>query len=144
MNNLSNYGEAELLKVLLAIPGVTLTQNINCFVGLFTQTPGEDNTGEEVALTVTTIDGTEPTSYTRQPASFRLFVSTQDENEANASNVGNITFNAATAPWGNIVAVGIYDTVVNGNLLSYFEIDNTIVNTGEIVQFVDRSIILSL
>jgi len=82
------------------------------YVGLFTALPGEDGTG-----------GTEVSGggYARQQ------VTQADANwsdptagtQGEVDNVADVDFGAATANWGTIVGVGIFDASSGGNLL-YF------------------------
>ena len=75
------------------------------FVGLFTTLPADDGTG-----------GVEVTggSYARQgPVTFGAPAS------GIVANSGAITFPTATAGWGTVLGMGIWDMVSGGNLLYY-------------------------
>jgi hypothetical protein len=84
---------------------------------LFTVAPGETGGGTEVS----------GGGYARQ--SFTLTAASGGA----TSNAADITFGPATANWGTIVAVGIFDAATGGNMLMYGNLATSkIVNSMEL------------
>ena len=96
----SNYLETELLDHVFA--GNAYTSPSTVYVGLFTATPNEDDSGTEVS----------GGSYARQSGAFSVSGNT-------ATTTAAIEFPTATASWGTITHIGIYDASSAGNLLAY-------------------------
>jgi len=96
----SNYLETELLDHVFANNAYTSPTTV--YVGLFTSNPDEDGSGTEVS----------GGSYARQSGSFTVSGNTATTNAA-------IEFPTATASWGTITHIGIYDASSAGNLLAY-------------------------
>jgi len=96
----SNYLETELLDHVFANNAYTSPTTV--YVGLFTSNPDEDGSGTEVS----------GGSYARQSGSFTVSGNTATTNAA-------IEFPTATASWGTITHIGIYDASTAGNLLAY-------------------------
>lgn len=96
----SNYLETELLDHVFA--GNAYTAPSTIYVGLFTSNPAEDGSGTEVS----------GGSYARESAAFTVSGNT-------ATTSAAIEFTTATANWGTITHIGIYDASSAGNLLAY-------------------------
>src|SRR5690348_16859734 len=100
--SLTNFGEAEALDAILT--------TTNKWIGLFTVSPGETGGGTEVA----------GGSYARVAATWAAAVQGAPSTK-NPS--GAVTFPTATADWAagatQIVAFGIFDASVAGNLVWY-------------------------
>lgn len=96
----SNYLETELLDHVFA--NAAYTSPTTVYVGLFTTNPDEDGSGTEVS----------GGSYARQAGSFTVSGNT-------ATTSAAIEFPTATASWGTITHIGIYDASTAGNLLAY-------------------------
>lgn len=96
----SNFLETELLDHVFANNAYTSPSAV--YVGLFTTDPAEDGSGTEVS----------GGSYARQTASFTVSGNTATTDAA-------IEFPTATASWGTISHIGIYDALTTGNLLAY-------------------------
>lgn len=96
----SNYLETELLDHVFA--GNAYSAPAAVYVGLFTSNPDEDGSGTEVS----------GGSYARQAGSFTVSGNT-------ATTTAAIEFPTATATWGTITHIGIYDASSAGNLLAY-------------------------
>ena len=96
----SNYLETGLLDHVFA--NAAYTSPTTVYVGLFTSNPDEDGSGTEVS----------GGSYARQSGSFTVSGNTATTNAA-------IEFPTATASWGTITHIGIYDASSAGNLLAY-------------------------
>jgi hypothetical protein len=98
MSAASNYTENLALKWLLT--NSSATRPTAWYIGLFTSNPTDAGSGTEVS----------GGSYERQSIAFTV---TDDT----AANSATVTFPAATANWGTIGFVGIYDAATSGNLL---------------------------
>ena len=98
----SDYLENAVLNHVLRNSAYTPATSVQ--VALFTTLPGEDGTG-----------GVEVTggSYTRQTVTFAA------ASGGVVSNSGVVTFPVATASWGLVVGIGLYEGSGGGNLL-YF------------------------
>lgn len=96
----SNYLETKVLAHTFSNTAYTSPSTV--YVGLFTSSPSEDGSGTEVS----------GGSYARQSGAF-----TTSNNTATTSAA--IEFPTATASWGTITHIGIYDASSAGNLLAY-------------------------
>lgn len=99
MAALSNYLENKLLDHVLT--GVAYTPPTTLYVALFTTDPTDAGTGTEV----------NGGAYKRKVVTFGTA-----SNGAISNNV-DVTFDIATANWGTITHVGVFDALTNGNLL---------------------------
>jgi len=104
--SLTNYAEDLVLKWLLT--SNSATRPTNWYVGLFTAAPGETGGGTEVS----------GGSYARQSAAFTVSGTAPTE----ASNTASIEFPLATASWGTITYVGIFDASTAGNMITYAQL----------------------
>lgn len=108
MGSLSNYWELELLDHMFMKGSYTMLSNI--WVALFTDDPTDAGTGTEVT----------GGSYARKSTAGA------DWNVAAAGaidNANDITFVTATASWGTVTHVGLYDAVTAGNMLAHGALD---------------------
>jgi hypothetical protein len=97
--SLSNYLETALLNH--AFRGSAYSQPAGLYLALFTSDPGEAGGGTEVS----------GGSYARQSFSGSVAGDT-------FTATANIDFPAATANWGTVSHVGIFDAASGGNLLA--------------------------
>jgi hypothetical protein len=97
-NNLSNYAENKLLDHILGTAAFTMP---TLYLALFTSDPTDAGTGTEVSVG----------GYTRMAISFSA------SSGGSASNDSDVLFPVATATWGTISHIGIYDNSTAGNLL---------------------------
>jgi len=121
--SMSQYLQQKLLEHTLR--HVSWTSPTTVYVALFTVMPGEDGTG-----------GTEVTggAYARQAATFAAYANTAPTGGKCVTSA-DISFPVATANWGTIAGVGIYDASSSGNLLLYQTLTaNQVINSGQ--QFV--------
>lgn len=110
----SNYLETELLDHVFANNAYTAPSTI--YVGLFTSNPAEDGSGTEVS----------GGSYARESASFTVSGNT-------ATTSAAIEFTTATANWGTITHIGIYDASTSGNLLAYAALSSSkVIESGDV------------
>jgi hypothetical protein len=57
-------------------------------------------------------------------------------NPTTASNTGAVEYPTATANYGTVVAVGIFDALSSGNLLAYANLTTSkVVSTGDVFRF---------
>lgn len=90
------------------------------YLALYTAAPTDAGGGTEVS----------GGAYARQ--SFTLTVASGGA----SSNGADITFPTATANWGTVVAVGIFDALTAGNLLMWSLLDaSKTVGAGDILRF---------
>ena len=123
MDNKSNYLEDALLNHVLR--NTSYTSPTTVYLALFTVAPTDVGGGTEVS----------GGSYARQALTFAAPVS------GSVSNSGAVTFPQATASWGTIVAVGIFDAVTVGNLLYYGALSTSkVVDTNDQISFANGAI----
>ena len=99
MSAASDYLENKLLDHSLATTAFTAPSGV--YVGLFTSDPTDAGTGTEVS----------GGSYARKAATFAA------ASGGSASTNATITFDTATANWGTITHIGLWDASTGGNLL---------------------------
>jgi hypothetical protein len=127
MSAASDYLENKLLDHSLATTAYTAPGAV--YVGLFTSDPTDAGTGTEVS----------GGSYARQSATFGAASS------GSASTSATITFPAATASWGTITHVGIYDASSSGNLLFHGAVTTSkAIESGDTFQISSGNLTISL
>ena len=99
-NNASDYLENRLVDHSLGTTAFVKPTAV--FIALFTVTP------TDVAASGTEVTGG---SYARQAAAFAAAAG------GSAALTAAVTFPSATADWGTVVAVGIFDAATVGNML---------------------------
>lgn len=128
MSAASDYLEDKLLDHSLATTAYTAPAGV--YVGLHTGSPGDDNSG---ANEVT------GGSYARKAASFAA------SSGGSASTSATITFDAATANWGTISHIGIYDASSGGNLLFHGAVTTSkTIESGDTFQISSGNLTISL
>ena len=100
-NNLCDYAELKILDHCLGT--TTWTKPTAVYLGLFTADPGEASGGTEVS----------GGSYARQAVTFNAASGGATDNTA------EIAFPVATAAWGTITHVVIFDAITTGNRIWY-------------------------
>ena len=136
MAGLTNYLEDKIWNHVFG--STTYTKPTNWYVGLLTATPSDSAAGTEVS----------GGSYARQICAFTV----TGTGTALATNTSAITFPTATADWGIIGWVGIYDAVSSGNLVAYQNLQKSdfsttttkTVNDGDIFKFNASTIKITL
>ena len=99
--------------------GSAYTAPSTLYVALYTSAPSDTGGGTEVS----------GGAYARQTAAFTV---TNDT----ASNPSAIEYPTATADYGTVVAVGIFDASSSGNLLAYGNLTTSkTVSTGDVFRF---------
>lgn len=102
MTAFSNFLENKILDHTLRGSAGAYTAPTTIYVGLFTASPTDANSGTEVS----------GGSYARQAITFGTAAAS-----GSISNTATVTFPTATASWGTITHIGLYDAVSAGNLL---------------------------
>jgi hypothetical protein len=116
--SLSNLFETNVLTWLLT--GDAVTRPSSFYVALFTSNPDEDASGTEVS--------TSGTAYARQSVSFSVSGNT-------ASNSAAIEFPTATASYGTVTHIGVYDASSAGNLIAYAALTTSkAIDTGDVMR----------
>ena len=88
------------------------------YLALFTSNPADDASGTEVS--------TSGTAYARQSASFTVSGDT-------ASNSAAIEFPTATASFGTVSHVAVFDAASSGNLIAYAALTSSkAIDTGDV------------
>lgn len=130
MAAMTNYLENKLIDWLLRAQ--VFTPPATVYAALFTVAPTDAGGGTEVS----------GGSYAREAIASSLanWAGTQGAGTTvvssgtggTTSNNVVVTFNAPTANWGSIVAVGLFDALTGGNLLIYGNLTNAkTVNNGD-------------
>lgn len=116
--SLSNLFETRVLTWLFT--GDAVTRPSSFYVALFTSNPDEDASGTEVS--------TSGTAYARQSATF-----TVSGNEA--TNSAAIEFPTATASYGTVTHIGVFDAASAGNLIAYAALTTSkAIDTGDVLR----------
>jgi len=90
------------------------------YLALFTTDPADDASGTEVS--------TSGTAYARQSATFSVTGDT-------ASNTAAIEFPTATASYGTVSHVGVFDASTGGNLIAYAALTTSkAIDTGDVLR----------
>jgi hypothetical protein len=125
MSNMSDYLEVNIRKHLFRTGSFTKPTVLG--VALFTVTPSDSGGGTEVT----------GGSYARVDVPpLDANWSAPDATGGLTANVAAITFPTATADWGTVVAVGIFDATSGGNLLFWGPLTaNKVVSNGDTFSF---------
>ena len=110
----SNYLETEILDHVFA--GAAYTAPSTKYLGLFTSAPGEAGGGTEVS----------GGGYARQTVAFTTSGNTTSNNAA-------VEFPTATANYGTVTHVGVFDASTSGNLMAYATLSSSkAIATGDV------------
>ena len=110
----SNYLETKVLGHVFGATAYTAAGTL--YLALFTSNPAEDGSGTEVT-------GGE---YARQTVAFTVAGN-------NASNTSAVEYATATAGYGTVSHVGVYDASTSGNLLAYAALTSSkTIETGDV------------
>ena len=124
---MSNYLENALING--TIRGTTYTAPTTVYVGLFTSDPTDAGSGTEVS----------GGSYARQSATFAA-----PSDGASVTNT-DITFPQATANWGTVGWIGIFDALTTGNLMYHTALDaSKTIETGDIFKIASGNLSVTL
>lgn len=132
----SNFGQEQILSWLT---GGGPTPPAGFFVALFTTAPGASAPGTEVV----------GNGYARVEAPLAV---TPGSNPVNMANPSAIVFAAATANWGTITHIGLFDAATGGNFWGFATVNApgtqtptpVAVNTGQGFQINPGQLVVSL
>jgi hypothetical protein len=125
--SVADYYENKILDHMLRAQSFTPPTTV--YVALYTVAPTDAGGGTEVS----------GGSYARQPVTFSA------ASGGSITNSADITFPQATADWGTIVAVGLFDASTAGNLLWYGNLTTSkTVNSGDIFKISAGNLTVSL
>lgn len=117
MAGFSNYLENKVVGHVFG--GSAYTAPSTLYVALYTSAPSDTGGGTEVS----------GGAYARQTAAFTITADT-------ASNTSAIEYPTATADYGTVVAVGVFDASSSGNLLAYGNLTTSkTVSNGDVFRF---------
>ena len=116
----SDYLEDKVLEHVFG--GNAYSAPSTLYVALYTSAPSDTGGGTEVS----------GGGYVRKTSTFNV----TGTNPTTASNAGAIEYPTATANYGTVVAVGIFDASSSGNLLAYANLTaSKVVSTGDVFRF---------
>ena len=120
MAGFSDYLEDKVLEHVFG--GNAYTAPGTLYVALFTVAPTDTGGGTEVS----------GGGYVRKSGAFTV----SGTNPTTASNSSAIEYPTATADYGTVVAVGIFDASSSGNLLAYANLTaSKVVSSGDVFRF---------
>jgi hypothetical protein len=127
MAEMSNYLENALINVTLR--NTSYTSPTTVYVSLHTADPTDAGTGAEVS----------GGSYARKSATFAA-----PSNGASATSA-DVTFDQATASWGTITHIGIWDALTTGNMLYHTPLTTSkTIDSGDIFKIASGSLTVTL
>jgi hypothetical protein len=127
MAEISNYLEDALINGTLR--GTTFTAPAAVYVSLHTADPTDDGSGAEVS----------GGSYIRQAATFGA------PSNGVSTTTADITFPQATASYGTVGWIGIWDAQTTGNMLYHTALDTSkAIDTGDIFKIASGSLTVTL
>lgn len=127
MSEFSNYLENALINATLRATSYTSPAAV--YVALFTSDPTDAGSGTEVS----------GGAYTRKQATFGA------PSNGVTSNSADITFDQATANWGTVSHIGIFDASSAGNLLYHTPLTSSkTIETGDIFKIATSSLVVTL
>jgi hypothetical protein len=120
MAGFSDYLEDKVLEHVFG--GNAYTAPGTLYVALYTVAPTDTGGGTEVS----------GGGYVRKSGAFTV----SGTNPTTASNTSAIEYPTATADYGTVVAVGIFDASSSGNLLAYANLTSSkVVSSGDVFRF---------
>lgn len=120
MAGFSDYLEDKVLEHVFG--GNAYSAPSTLYVALYTVAPTDTGGGTEVS----------GGAYVRKASTFNV----SGTNPTTASNAGAVEYPTATANYGTVVAVGIFDASSSGNLLAYANLTTSkVVSTGDVFRF---------
>jgi hypothetical protein len=112
----ANFLETEILDHVFG--GNAYTAPGTLYLSLHTANPDEDASGAEVS--------TSGTAYVRQSVAFTVSGNT-------ATSSGAVEFPAATASFGTVTHVGVWDAESSGNMMAYAALTSSkVIDTGDV------------
>ena len=127
MAEMSNYLENALINATLR--NTSYTSPTTVYVALHTADPQDDASGAEVS----------GGSYARTSATFGA------PSDGASSNSADVTFPTATASWGAVTHIGIWDASSSGNLLYHTALDSSkTIDSGDIFKITSGNLTVTL
>jgi len=127
MSEISNYLENALINGTLR--ATTFTAPAAVYVSLHTADPTDAGTGAEVS----------GGSYARQTATFGA------PSNGASTTTADITYPQATASYGTVTHIGIFDALTTGNLLYHSPLNTSkTIDTGDIFKITSGSLTVTL
>ena len=127
MAEFSNYLENALINAVLR--NTSYTSPTTVYVALFTSDPTDAGTGTEVS----------GGSYARTSVTFG------SPSNGVTTNSADVTFPTATASWGTVTHIGIYDASTSGNLLFHTPLDvSKTIDSGDIFKISSGNLSVTL
>ena len=112
----TNFLETEILDHVFG--GAAYTAPATLYLALYTAAPGEAGGGTEVSTT--------GTAYARQTVAFTTTGNT-------TSNTAAVEYPTATASFGTVTHVGVFDASTGGNLMAYATLSaSKTIDTGDV------------
>ena len=116
--SLTNSFETSVLTWLLTTGTPSPVRPTTWYLGLFTAAPGEAGGGTELS----------GNAYARQAITFTVSGDT-------ASNNAALEFPTATASWGTITHVAVFDALTTGNMIAYATLTaSKVIDTGDVLR----------
>jgi len=129
MAEMSNYLENAMLNATLN--NTAFTTVATPYISLHTADPTDDGSGAEVS----------GGSYARASASF----ATASGTSGSIATDADITFPTATAVWGTVTHIGIWDASTSGNLLYHTALDSSkTIDSGDIFKITSGNLTVTL
>ena len=120
MAGFSDYLEDKVLDHVFG--GTSYTAPGTLYVALYTVAPSDTGGGTEVS----------GGAYVRKTATFNV----SGTSPTTATNAAAVEYPTATANYGTVVAVGVFDALTSGNLLAYANLDaSKVVSSGDVFRF---------
>ena len=134
-NTWSNYLQSKILALLFGDTSYTIPATL--YIGLYTAAPTNAGGGTEVS----------GGSYARVAMTNNTtnFPAPTGTSPTTSQNGTAITFPTATADWGTVVAVGIFDASSSGNLLAWASLtESKPVDNGDTASFAINALSITL
>jgi len=126
---MSNYLENAMLNATLN--NTAFTTVATPYISLHTADPTDDGSGAEVS----------GGSYARTSASF----ATASGTSGSIATDADVTFPTATASWGTVTHIGIWDASSSGNLLYHTALDSSkTIDSGDIFKITSGNLTVTL
>jgi hypothetical protein len=107
------------------------TKPSNLYLGLFTAAPGEAGGGTEVS----------GGDYARQAIAFTI----SGDAPTQAANTSAVEFPTATASWGEVTHVAVFDAATSGNMLAYAELTaSKTIGDGDVFRVPATNLVITL
>jgi hypothetical protein len=127
MSEFSNYLENALVNAVLR--NTTYTSPATVYVALFTTDPTDAGSGTELS----------GNAYARTAVTFGA------PSNGVTTNSADVTFATATASWGVVTHIGLYDALTSGNLLFHTPLDSSkTIDSGDIFKIASGSLSVTL